>query len=163
MLSNPFHGFPVPIGPHDNEPFGYDELTGEQLAVAFCYDREDVCNFWGKEMSCEDDNSDDEEDVEKLMNKLSSKSCKQGYKLMEAFLDVPYNYRPRAIFGNKDTWGLVRSNLGVTAKKPKVWFQPFPRTQEISGCVFLTLVTIWWKDELLSLMTLVCAGLPHRS
>jgi hypothetical protein len=135
QLSNPFSGFPVPIEPHDNEPFGYDQLMGQQLVIAFCYDREDGCYFWGKEMSCEDDNSDGEDNVDKLMNNLRTKSCKQGHKLMEAFLDALHNHRPRAIFGNKDTWGLVRSNLGLNVKKPKVWFQPFPRIHEMSGCV----------------------------
>jgi hypothetical protein len=85
-----------------NEPFGYDQLMGKQLAIAFCYDREDGCYFWGKEMSCEDNNSDGEDNVDKLMNKLRNKSCKQGHKLMEAFLDAPYNTRPRGIFGNKE-------------------------------------------------------------
>ena len=53
-------------------------MTGKDLAVSFCFDREDECDFWGREMSCEDDNSDGEEDLDKLMQKLRSKSCKQG-------------------------------------------------------------------------------------
>jgi hypothetical protein len=48
--SNPFHGFPIAIEPHDNDPFGYYQLTGEQLAISFCCDREDGCHFWGNMM-----------------------------------------------------------------------------------------------------------------
>ena len=87
-------------------------------------------------MSCEENNSDSEADVDKLMNNLRNKSCKQGHKLMEAFLDAPYNKHPRGIFGNEDTWGTVRSNLGLNLeKKPKVWFQPFPCIHEMTACV----------------------------
>ena len=135
QLQNVFRAFPVQIEPHDNCPLGYAEMTGKDLAVSFCFDREDECDFWGNEMSCEDDNSEGEEDLDKLMGKLRSKSCKQGYKLMEAFLDRPYNNRPRAIYGNKDTFQTVKSNLGLTRNKPKKWFQAFPRAQEMVGCV----------------------------
>ena len=54
---------------------------------------------------------------------------------MEAFLDKPYNYRPRAIYGNKGHFQTVKSNLGLTRNKPKKWFQAFPRAQEMVGCV----------------------------
>ena len=47
QLSNVFRPFPVQIEPHDNSPFGYAEMTGQDLAVSFCFDREDECDFLG--------------------------------------------------------------------------------------------------------------------